>query len=54
MTPEYSAYLRWAPAEWRYEIFGDDYFADVNRDLAAAGADSNKGFGSISTTSLTR
>jgi hypothetical protein len=25
--------------------FGDDYFADINRDLAAAGANSHKGFG---------
>jgi len=44
MTPEYSAYLRWAPAEWRYEMSGDDHFADVNRDLAAASAHSDKGF----------
>ena len=40
MPPEYSAYLRWAPAEWRYEIFGDDHFADINRDLTAASANS--------------
>ncbi|MCJ9701845.1 DUF4303 domain-containing protein [Bradyrhizobium sp. SHOUNA76] len=44
MTPQYSAYLRWAPAEWRYEIFGDDHFADINRDLIAAGANSNRDF----------
>ncbi|MHC4047055.1 DUF4303 domain-containing protein [Bradyrhizobium sp. 23AC] len=44
MTPEYSAYVRWAPAEWRYEIFGDDHFADINRDLTAASANSNKDF----------
>jgi hypothetical protein len=44
MTPQYSAYLRWAPAEWRYEFFGDDHFADINRDLTAASVDSNKDF----------
>lgn len=36
VTPEFLAYLRWAPAEWRYEMFGYDYFADVNDDLTAA------------------
>jgi len=36
ITPDYAAYLRWAPAEWRYESFGDGYFAEVNRDLTAA------------------
>lgn len=44
MTPQYSAYLRWAPAEWRYEVFGDDHFVDVNRDLTAVGVNSNKDF----------
>ena len=44
MTPQYSAYLRWAPAEWRYEVFGDDHFAEVNRDLTAASASSDKDF----------
>lgn len=46
MTPEYSAYLRWAPAEWRYEIFGDEFFVDINRDLRASSASSNKEFSS--------
>lgn len=36
MTSGYEAYLRWAPAEWRYEMFGDAHFMDVNRDLSAA------------------
>lgn len=44
MSPEYTAYLRWAPAEWRYEGFGDDLFADINRDLTAASAASNDDF----------
>ena len=44
MTPQYSAYLRWAPAEWRYEFFGDAPFADINRDLTAASVNSNKDF----------
>ncbi|MET3667221.1 DUF4303 domain-containing protein [Caulobacter sp. 1776] len=44
MTPQYSAYLRWAPAEWRYEFFGDDHFADVNSDLTAASLDGNEDF----------
>lgn len=44
MTPEHAAYLRWAPAEWRYEMFGYDHFADVNRDLTAAGLSSDGGF----------
>ena len=44
MTPEYSAYLRWAPAEWRYEFFGDDHFADISRDLAAASLNGNEDF----------
>ncbi|USQ96574.1 DUF4303 domain-containing protein [Caulobacter sp. RL271] len=39
MTPEYSVYMRWAPAEWRYELFGDDHFADVNGDFTAASLD---------------
>lgn len=43
MTPEYLAYLRWAPAEWRYEMFGDD-FADINRDLTAVSLSSDGGF----------
>ncbi|MGH1556993.1 DUF4303 domain-containing protein [Caulobacter segnis] len=29
ISPDYAAYLRWAPAEWRYEGFGDDLFADI-------------------------
>ena len=33
MTPGYVAYLRWSPAEWRYEMFGDAHFAAINRDL---------------------
>lgn len=36
MTPDFAAYLRWSPAEWRYEGFGDDPFTDINRDLTAA------------------
>lgn len=36
VTPDFAAYLRWAPAEWRYESFGDDCFAEINRDLTAA------------------
>ncbi len=44
MTPEYSAYLRWAPAEWRYEFFGDAPFADINRDLTAASVNWNRDF----------
>lgn len=43
-NPDYAAYLRWAPAEWGYEGFGDDLFADINRDLTAASAASNDGF----------
>ncbi|WP_454762214.1 DUF4303 domain-containing protein [Caulobacter segnis] len=38
MSPDYAAYLRWTPAEWGYEGFGDDLFADINRDLTAASA----------------
>jgi hypothetical protein len=44
MSPDYAAYLRWAPAEWRYEGFGDDLFADINRDLTAASTASNDDF----------
>jgi hypothetical protein len=44
MTPQYSAYLRWAPAEWRYEFFGDDHFTDINRDLTAASLNGNEDF----------
>lgn len=44
LTAEYAAYLRWTPAEWRYEMVGDDHFADVNRDLSAASLDANKAF----------
>lgn len=44
MSPDYTAYLRWAPAEWRYEGFGDDPFADINRDLTAASIASNDDF----------
>lgn len=44
MTPEYSAYLRWTPAEWRYEMFGEDHFAEVNRDLTAASLNASKDF----------
>lgn len=33
MTPAYEAYLRWAPAEWRFEGFADVEFEAVNRDL---------------------
>lgn len=44
MTPDYATYLRWAPAEWRYESFGDDLFAEVNRDLTAACLGSNESF----------
>jgi hypothetical protein len=44
MTPEYLAYLRWAPAEWRYEMFGDDHFADVNSDLTAASLNGGEDF----------
>lgn len=44
MTPDYAAYLRWAPAEWRYEDFGDDPFADINRDLTAASIAPNDDF----------
>jgi hypothetical protein len=44
MSPDYAAYLRWAPAEWRYEGFGDDLFADINRHLTAASTASNGGF----------
>ncbi len=36
MSPDYAAYLRWAPAEWRYEVFGDDLFAEINHVLTAA------------------
>jgi hypothetical protein len=34
MTPEYRSYLRWAPAEWRFEVIGDAHFSGVNRDLS--------------------
>ncbi|MBO9547254.1 MAG: DUF4303 domain-containing protein [Caulobacter sp.] len=44
MSPDYAAYLRWAPAEWGYEGFGDDLFADINRDLTAASAASENDF----------
>jgi hypothetical protein len=44
VSPDYAAYLRWAPAEWRYEGFGDDLFADINRDLTTASAASNDDF----------
>lgn len=42
ITPDYAAYLRWAPAEWRYESFGDGYFAEINRDLTAASLSSSE------------
>lgn len=44
MSSDYATYLRWAPAEWGYEGFGDDLFADINRDLTAASATSNDDF----------
>lgn len=44
ITPEYSAYLRWSPAEWRYEMVGDDHFADVNSDLTAASLNGSEDF----------
>jgi hypothetical protein len=33
ITPEYRSYLRWAPAEWRFEVIDDSHFSAVNRDL---------------------
>jgi len=42
IAPDYAAYLRWAPAEWRYESFGDDYFAELNRDLVATSLGSSE------------
>ncbi|MDR6624454.1 DUF4303 domain-containing protein [Caulobacter segnis] len=44
MSPGYAAYLRWAPAEWRYEGFGNEPFADINRDLTAASLALDGGF----------
>ncbi|WP_442678896.1 DUF4303 domain-containing protein [Sphingomonas sp. ASY06-1R] len=31
-----AAYNRWAPAEWRYEMFGDEVFDTLNADLREA------------------
>ncbi len=44
MSSDYAAYLRWAPAEWGYEGPGDEFFADINRDLTAASATSHDDF----------
>ncbi|WP_158266570.1 DUF4303 domain-containing protein [Allosphingosinicella deserti] len=44
MTARYEAYLRWTPAEWRYEMIGDAHLVDVNRDLTAAALDAKEAF----------
>ena len=44
MTPGYVAYLRWSPAEWRYEMFGDAHFAAINRDLRGQALNSEGDF----------
>lgn len=32
-TPQYKNYLRWSPAEWRFEGIGDDVFQPINDTL---------------------
>lgn len=44
MTPDYAAYLRWAPAEWRYENVDGDHFTALNRDLTTASLHAGEGF----------
>jgi hypothetical protein len=44
MTPEYRSYLRWSPAEWRFEVVGDTHYAAVNRDLSVLLTDSDINF----------
>jgi hypothetical protein len=36
-SPADLAYLRWAPAEWRYEMFDSAHFMETNQDFIAAG-----------------
>jgi hypothetical protein len=36
MSAQEAAYNRWAPAEWRYEMFGDAAFETLNADLREA------------------
>ena len=33
ITPQYKNYLRWSPAEWRFEGIGDDVFQPINDTL---------------------
>ena len=42
--PADASYFRWAPAEWRYEMFGDEHLEAVGRELYDAVMEESEAF----------